>query len=134
MNENIYSIDAIIPTYNQSMFILDAIKSIENQTYKPLNIFIIDDGSNDDTFDIVNKYIPTSQIPIIYHKKENGGPNSARNFGLKLSKADFVAFLDSDDTWDKDKLSEQINLFEKSEFKNLGLVYANYSMMNKDGF
>lgn len=126
-------IDVIIPTYNQSRFILEAIKSIENQTLKPDNIFIVNDGSTDNTEDVVLNYKEKSIIPIHYLYKKNSGPNSARNIGLTQSKAEYVAFLDADDVWESDKLEEQIKIFQNSSFKNLGLVYGRYDAIDEDG-
>jgi len=127
------SIDVIIPTYNQGIFIVDAIKSIESQVLKPRYIYIIDDGSTDETPTIINNYMKISSIPIRYKQKENGGPNSARNMGLTLSDSDFVAFLDADDMWHKDKLQEQINVYKNTSFKKLGLVYTKYKTINTKG-
>ncbi|MCC7160288.1 glycosyltransferase family 2 protein [Candidatus Nomurabacteria bacterium] len=131
--ENLISIDVIIPVYNQGAFILEAIKSIERQTLKPKNIFIINDGSTDNTESVVLNYKDRSIIPITYIKKINAGPNSARNIGVKNSKADFLAFLDADDVWTEYKLEEQINIFTTSSFENLGLVYGRYDTIDING-
>jgi len=127
------TIDVIIPVYNSEKFILDAIRSVENQTLKPNNIFIIDDGSTDKTRGLILDYKNNCSIPIIYIYKENGGPNTARNKGLLLSIADFVAFLDGDDVWKENKLEKQINLFENPKFSNLGLVYCLYDLIDENG-
>jgi glycosyltransferase involved in cell wall biosynthesis len=126
-----FTIDVIIPTYNCSNYILNAIKSIEEQTYIPEKIIVVDDGSSDNTIDIVANY--KSSIIVEYYKKENGGPNSARNLALKYAKSDFVAFLDADDEWEINKLEEQINVFTQSKYNNLGVVYCNYSMIDEKG-
>lgn len=128
--ENLISIDVVIPAYNQEAFIIEAVQSVEKQTLKPKNIFIINDGSTDNTESLVLNYKDHSTIPIIYIKKKNAGPNSARNIGVKNSKADFLAFLDADDVWTEYKLEEQINIFTKSNFKNLGLVYGKYDTID----
>lgn len=131
--ENLISIDVIIPVYNQEAFILEAIKSVEKQTLKPTNIFIINDGSTDNTENLVLEHKKHSIIPITYIKKTNAGPNSARNIGVRNSKADFLAFLDADDVWAEYKLEEQINVFTKSNFENLGLVYGRYDTIDING-
>lgn len=125
-------IDVIIPVYNGEKYIIEAIKSVEKQTLKPSNIFIINDGSTDNTEEIIKKYIELSKNSNIkYIKKENGGPNSARNLGLKQSQAEFVAFLDADDIWVQEKLEKQMSIFERKEYSNIGLVYAGYREINE---
>ncbi len=126
-------IDAIIPVYNGEKFIIEAIKSIEGQTLKPDHIFIINDGSTDNTEEVVLGYKNKCSIPVIYIKKENGGPNSARNIGIKNSNAEFLAFLDADDVWEERKLEEQMQIFKESLFSNLGLVYGKYDTIDKLG-
>ncbi|MEO6729268.1 MAG: glycosyltransferase [Candidatus Dojkabacteria bacterium] len=124
-------IDVIIPAYNQASFILDTIKAIENQTVKPRQIIIIDDGSKDNTEEVIKNY--KSEVKINYVKKENGGPNSARNAGIKLSDAEFIGFCDADDVWEKDKLESQLRVFETTPLKNVGLVYSKYSVIDEKG-
>lgn len=126
-------IDVIIPAYNCEKFILDAIKSIESQTLRPGNIFIVDDGSTDNTGKVVLDYKNLCIIPLTYIKKENGGPNSARNIGIENSNAEFLAFLDADDVWEMNKLAEQMLIFKQSSFKNLGLVYGRYDTIDAEG-
>ena len=89
-------IDVIIPSYNAEVTILNAICSIPIR--KELNIIIVDDGSTDNTRDIVSKYIKSGNVnDIIYYHQDNKGEAEARNSGLKLSFAKYVIFLDSDD-------------------------------------
>jgi len=126
-------IDVIIPVYNQDKFILDAIKSVENQSLRPEHIFVINDGSKDNTENVVLGYKDKCSIPLTYFYKQNGGPNSARNIGIKQSNSDFLAFLDGDDVWLNHKLEEQMSIFEKSRFKNLGLVYGRYDTIDEKG-
>lgn len=69
-----------------------------DQTLKPLEIFVIDDGSKTNEAEIItNNFISQTDIPIIYKKKKNGGPSSARNLGISLAKGEFILFIDSDD-------------------------------------
>jgi glycosyltransferase involved in cell wall biosynthesis len=127
-------IDVIIPVYNGSKFIIEALNSVINQTIRPNCIIVVDDGSSDNTENLILNYKKTSKINIEYIKKDNGGPNSARNLGLKNSDSEFVAFLDYDDTWVKDKLEKQLDKFNNSEFNNnLGLVYCDYFPINSKG-
>ena len=88
----------IITTYNDSKFLKRSIPSIINQSLEPLEIIIIDDGSNDNEAEkIVQSYSDQTHIPIVFKKKNNGGPSSARNFGLQLAKGQFILFIDVDD-------------------------------------
>ena len=119
-------ISTIIPTYNNASFLKEAIDSVLAQTHPAHEIIVVDDGSTDDTGAVVQAY-----PQVKYIKKENGGPNSARNAGLAQATGELVAFLDADDRWEPVKLEKQIQLFEQNPA--LGLVYANYKNIGTDG-
>ena len=108
-------------------------KSVVSQTYLPEKIIIVDDGSADKTVDIVKYFKKNSNVGIELHRQENRGPNAARNAGLKHSTSEFVAFLDADDIWESTKLEKQFEVFEKSEFKNPGIVYCGYDLLRESG-
>ena len=95
-------ISVIIPTYNRKKYIKRAIDSVIRQSYKPFEIIVIDDGSTDGTYELIKKSYSSSQISL--EKQINNGVSSARNKGVKLANGDWIAFLDSDDEWFKDKL------------------------------
>jgi glycosyltransferase involved in cell wall biosynthesis len=97
-------VSVIIPAYNRALFLIKAIDSVLKQTYKSFEIIVVDDGSVDNTKFAIQDY--KNRVKYIY--QENKGPASARNRGIKESKANFIAFLDSDDSWAKDKLKIQI--------------------------
>ncbi|HOS82944.1 MAG TPA: glycosyltransferase [Methanolinea sp.] len=120
-------VSIIIPTYNRASFLIRAIESIFDQTYKNYEIIIIDDGSTDSTKDIMSKYLNNVNYIRILH---SGIPAIARNIGIKHSKGEYIAFLDSDDYWCKDKLKKQLKLFNKN--KNLGLVCSNAYKINEN--
>lgn len=125
-----YLVSIIIPTYNRSDYILDALKSVLNQTYKKTEIIIVDDGSKDNTEEIIKNYIKLKKLHNIYYfYKENGGVATARNFGIEMSKGDLIAFLDSDDLWKDEKLSKQVKLFDDSK---IGLVHSHYSILKEN--
>lgn len=115
----------IIPTFNRATKILDAIESAVNQTYKQTQIIVIDDGSTDNTAEVLKKY-----PQIEYHYKENGGQASARNLGLKHAKGTIIASLDSDDIWYPDFLSRCV---EKLQSEHLDFVFANWDQEAKQG-
>jgi teichuronic acid biosynthesis glycosyltransferase TuaG len=114
-------VDIILPVYNSKKYILDTIHSIIKQTYKHWNLIIIDDCSSAVTYEILKiikkKFIYSNKI-FLYRNTKNKGQAFARNFGLKKSKSTFVAFIDSDDLWDKNKLDKQIQfmLYNKYSF------------------
>ena len=97
-------ISIIIPTYNHARFLPEAVASVRQQQYDPLEIIVVDDGSTDGTAEIVAR-LPK---PIRYFRQSNKGPASARNKGLLAASGDFVAFLDADDLWPPRKLELQI--------------------------
>ncbi|MCX8022731.1 MAG: glycosyltransferase [Syntrophorhabdaceae bacterium] len=110
-----------IPCYNSSKFIRDTIESVLTQTYGDFEIIIIDDGSTDNTGDIIQGY---NDRRIRYYFQENKGLSKARNRGLSLSGGEFIAFIDHDDLWIGNKLEKQIALFESK--KDINFIYTNY--------
>ena len=96
-------ISVIIPTYNRKHLISRAIKSVINQSLKPFEIIVVDDGSTDGTYEFINQFFP--EIRVI--RQSNNGVSSARNLGLKNAKGNWIAFLDSDDEWLFKKLELQ---------------------------
>ena len=104
-------ISVIIPTYNREDFILNTIESIKNQTVNVDEIIVIDDGSTDNTKEILKN----QNIKYIYQK--NSGVSKARNSGILEAKNEWISFLDSDDTWHNQKIEHHINLHKQN--KNL---------------
>ncbi|DAB31266.1 MAG TPA: glycosyl transferase [Sulfurospirillum sp. UBA11407] len=101
-------ISVVIPTYNRFDFVQRAIKSVLEQSEKVDEIIVVDDGSTDKTKNLQN------QENITYVYQPNSGVSSARNHGIKKAKYEWIAFLDSDDTWDKDKIKHQKSLHVKN--------------------
>jgi glycosyltransferase involved in cell wall biosynthesis len=102
-------VSVVIPAYNAEQTIIRALDSVINQSLKPYEIIIIDDGSRDNTYAVIDNYAKENagfNFKLI--KKENGGVSSARNEGLKVVQGDFIAFLDSDDEWYTEKLEVQM--------------------------
>ena len=117
-------VSIIMAVYNGETYIEEAIKSILNQTYKNIELIIIDDGSTDGTKKIALKY------PVIYHYQKNKGPSSARNKGIELAKGKYVAFIDSDDIYLKNKIERQVEFLEKSSFD---IVFNDVIMIDDKG-
>ena len=123
------SVSVIMPVYNSSNFLNKSIESVQNQTLKDIEIICVDDGSTDDSLDILNelndKY---GNIKIICQK--NSGPGIARNNGIKNAQGEYIAFLDSDDIFlDEDALEKMYNL---GKSKNSDLICANLKRINQD--
>ncbi|MBV5341865.1 MAG: glycosyltransferase family 2 protein [Deltaproteobacteria bacterium] len=107
-------ISIVIPTFNNSSTIELAINSVLNQTASDYEIIIIDDGSTDNTSDVINKYVDNGTVR--YFKKSNGGCSSARNYGINKAEGEIIAFLDADDEWLKDHLKKKYALMQTGNF------------------
>lgn len=108
-------ISVIIATYNRVDTIARAIDSVLTQSYKNLELIVIDDGSTDQTKDVVGSYLKDHRISYFY--QENGGNNVyPMNKGVELSRGEYIAILDDDDIWsDKDKIKKQAEFLEKNK-------------------
>ncbi len=111
------TVSAIITTYNYAPFIAGAIESVLQQTHRPDEIIVVDDGSTDDTAAIVAAY---AEVGVRYIYQANQGAGAARNSGLRAGQGEFVAFLDADDRWLPDKLARQLDHF--AQHPTVGLV------------
>jgi glycosyltransferase involved in cell wall biosynthesis len=125
MNNKAPLISVIIPTYNRVNTVGNAINSALAQTYPNVEIIVVDDGSTDETEELI-KGFPEIQ----YIKKPNGGQASARNMGLKYAQGKYIASLDSDDVWDTTFLEKTVSKIEK---ENLDFVFANWQQQQPDG-
>jgi len=102
-------VSVIIPAYNSARYISRAISSAIAQTYKDIEILVVDDGSTDRTADIVRSF---GDPRIKYFYQENRGQGAARNNGIRISKGEYVTFLDSDDFYLPEKIDKQVNFLE----------------------
>ncbi len=125
--ENKLFFSVIIPTYNRASFIEKTIYSVLNQTYPNFELIIIDDGSTDNTEDIVKSILDNR---IRYYKTENGERAKARNFGAKVSKGDYVNFLDSDDMLLLNHLEEALKLISIHE--SAEIFHLNFDIRDED--
>ena len=103
-----------MPVYNAERFIKESIASVVNQIYVNWELVIVDDGSTDSSLEIAESFIDTR---IKIYKQRNSGVASARNYAIEKSNGEYLAFLDSDDLWNKNKLSIQISLMERNNYK-----------------
>ena len=122
-------ISVIVPVYNQEKYLEECIESIINQTYKNLEIILVDDGSTDDSLKICKKYKKIDKrIKIV--EKENGGLSTARNAGLAIATGDYIMFCDSDDYY----LPKTCELMEKEiTSKDADYVIGNYINCTEEG-
>jgi glycosyltransferase involved in cell wall biosynthesis len=151
-------ISVIIPDYNAEKSIGDALDSVFAQTYRPIEIIVVDDGSTDGTAEIVKGYVQNARtvrgaqdvqtgeaIDLVYIYQDNGGPSKARNAGIKASHGKYIAFLDADDVWKQDKLEKQLRIFVIQDdidivFSDVKITRLNkgkveeFSMFQKKGF
>lgn len=104
-------VSVVIPTYNKAQYLKKAIESVLNQTYKAIEMIIIDDGSTDNTQQVVKSF---NDPKIIYIWQKNKGPAAAKNTGIKKAQGKYIAFLDSDDLWLEEKLEKQLEFMEKN--------------------
>uniref|UniRef100_UPI004056FB0E glycosyltransferase family 2 protein n=1 Tax=Candidatus Electrothrix sp. TaxID=2170559 RepID=UPI004056FB0E len=106
-------ISVIIPTYNRAVFMNKAITSVLEQSYACGEIIVIDDGSTDETYGIVEQIKNNTQVPIHYLYQENRGASAARNAGIREAQYDMMCFLDSDDQWAPRKLELQMEAMQQ---------------------
>ena len=122
-------VSVIIPSYNGLPYLKDAVKSVLEQTYKNFELIIVDDSSTDNTHGYISSLIKKDQrIKYFKTPKNTGITASARNFGIKKSKGEFLSFLDADDLWYKHKLETQIDNLKKNTL--LSCTAANYRQEN----
>lgn len=105
-------VSIIIPTYNTKLYIDRCLQSVINQTYKNLEIIVIDDGSQDQTAEYIRLHYPT----VLVYNQVNNGVSSARNHGIDVAKGDYLFFVDSDDWIDIDAVSKLLESIEKDNY------------------
>jgi glycosyltransferase involved in cell wall biosynthesis len=99
-------VSVVIPTYNRAHTVGRAVESVLLQSHRPLEVIVVDDGSTDNTLEILESY--GDRIKVL--RQPNGGPSAARNEGVAQAKGEIIAFLDSDDAWKPEKLERQVRL------------------------
>src|SRR5690625_1981300 len=117
-------VTVIVPVYNVEKYIKKCLLSIQDQTYKNFECIIVNDGTQDRSMDIARKTVGKDPR-FIFYNKNNGGLSSARNFGLKYARGEYIAFVDSDDYVDKNflKLPLEKILEEKADICLFGINY-----------
>jgi|TARA_B110000444_G_C18667396_1_gene513598 teichuronic acid biosynthesis glycosyltransferase TuaG len=118
----------IIPNFNKQEYLAECINSVIDQSFIEWNLIIIDDNSTDNSILFLSKLEKNEKIKLIKLKK-NKGPSFCRNLGMRLSATKYVAFLDSDDYWDKDKLKDQIYFMTKEKFQ---ITFSDYYIFREN--
>lgn len=125
MNHPLVSI--VIPAYNAAKYIVQTIESVIEQTFPDWELWIIDDGSTDDTASVVTPFLADARIHYVYQKNQER--SAARNHGIRRSNGSYVAFLDADDLWLPTKLERQVALMERRQ--NVGLCFTRYRSLDR---
>ena len=123
-------VSIILPNYNSSKTIIATINSVLKQSYKNWELIIVDDCSDKKTKDILAKYKRIKNIKIFYSEK-NKGAGQCRNFAIKKSNSDYLAFIDSDDLWKNNKLNMQINFMQNNNYDFTYTYYENFAKSKK---
>lgn len=120
-------VSVIIPTFNRAQFLSRAIESLQDQVYSNVEVIVVDDGSTDETPEIITGY----GSKIIYIQTEHAGTAHARNVGMKAARGEYIAFLDSDDSYLPNKLALQVDFIK--QYPEVGMVYTEFSGGFDDG-
>ena len=122
-------VSIIMPCYNNELYIGESIESVINQTYKNWELLIVDDLSTDKSIEVAKKYKNNDSRIKIYTLREKGGASEARNLAIRNARGRYIAFLDSDDLWEKEKLDIQVKFMKQ---KKCFFSYTNYKIQDKN--
>ena len=128
MPNPVSTVSVIIPAYNAEETLSSTLASVCAQTYGDLEIFVVDDGSQDKTLDLAKDFASQDHRLRVL-SKTNGGVASARNAALELAKGPYVTWIDADDLWHRDKISRQLSVFKDSP-EPLSIVYTGYRLID----
>ncbi len=147
-------VSVVVPTYNGEKSIQAALDTVLAQDYRPIEVIVVDDGSTDATSEIIQKFQTTiappgpqnsdttlqdgkfesgdySSFSVRYFYQDNSGPSKARNAGIKLARGEFIAFLDSDDTWEPAKTSLQVKILV--QYPEIDIIFTDAGVLRGDG-
>jgi glycosyltransferase involved in cell wall biosynthesis len=122
-------VSVIIPTYNRAKTIERAVNSVLAQTWKEIEVIVVDDGSTDETNEVLKRY--GDKLRVI--RQQNGGASAARNTGIKAATGEIISFLDSDDAWLPPKTERQANLLQRTESSGVVCCVCNARMLFSSG-
>ena len=120
-------VSVVIPAYNSGKFVAQAVESVLAQTYAPFEIIVVDDGSTDETKDVLGRF--NGQINYIH--QANSGPSAARNAGIRVARGAYICFLDADDLWTPDRLAVQMAFMQANH--SIGLLFSDHEEFDEKG-
>ena len=123
-------VSIITPTYNSAYFIAQTIESVQKQTYQNWEMIIVDDGSTDETVQIIQSFIENDARIQLHQLDVNSGAGVARNFGIMEARGKYISFLDADDLWKSEKLEKQIDFMQAHK---LSFTFSFYECINREG-
>lgn len=118
------NVSIIVPCYNCEKYIIRAIKSLESQTYKNFEVIIVNDGSTDNSDEIIKSYLKDTKLRYKYFYQENSGVSKSRNKGIDNASGKYIAFLDADDLYHKEFLQSLVSVIESN---NTDTAYCSYT-------
>jgi glycosyltransferase involved in cell wall biosynthesis len=121
-------VSVIVSTYNYGKYLEGCLTSILNQTYQDYELLIVNDGSTDNTDEVIARFLDNEKI--IYINQSNTGQAIATNNGIMKASGELIAFIDADDLWEPTKLEKQVSLFTRD---SIGVIYSLVKIMNGDG-
>lgn len=124
------TVSVVVTTYNYARFLPFALESVLGQTFDDLEVVVVDDGSTDNTQQVIRPYLRDRRVR--YFLRDHRGVVATKNAGIQLARAPYVAFLDADDVWLPTKLEEQLALFRTDP--DLGVVYSRRLLIDEEGF
>ncbi len=125
-------VSVIMPMYNSESYVGKAIESVIGQTYPNWELLVVDDGSTDRSCEIVRAYaVRDRRVQLLVNDNPVGMPYAPRNYGIQHAKGDYIAFLDSDDMWLREKLSQQLVVFHRDQ--RTAVVYSDYEKIDEKG-
>jgi len=128
--EKIPIVSVVMPSFNSARFIERSIQSVLDQNFIDWELIIVDGGSSDETLDLIENYVLSDRRLRVIRSADDKGPAHARSIGIKHSRGEFIAFLDCDDIWLRNKLAHQIEFMRRG---HCDFSYTQYRVMSSDG-